>query len=107
MSATASIGEVCYADGLELFEFAETDSGCQLVNSSVSECTDTGVIVANNHTLIQNNQITGNVNKGLVIEAGYRNIISGNRCFNNGADTGIANDNQDNFDDAGIDTQVC
>jgi parallel beta-helix repeat protein len=95
-----------YYDDVHIYEFDDTDSGCQLVNSSISDCTDTGVIATVSHALIQNNQITGNTKKGLVIAAGYRNIVSGNRCYNNGADTGIANDNQDNFYDAGIDTQV-
>jgi len=95
-----------YFDEIHIDEVTDEDSGCQLVNSSVADCTDTGVIVATSHALIQNNQITGNTEKGLFIAAGYRNIVSGNRCFNNGADTGIANDNQDNFYDAGIDTQV-
>jgi parallel beta-helix repeat protein len=99
-------GTYMYFDDISLYEFGDSDSGCQLVNCAVSDCTDTGVIIANSHTLVQNNQITGNTNKGLVIAAGYRNLVTGNRCYNNGADTGLANDNQDNFYDAGIDTQL-
>jgi hypothetical protein len=95
-----------YFDDFVLYEFDDTDSGCQLVNSSISECTDIGVMIVNSHVQAQNNQITGNTNAGLVIAAGYRNIVSGNRCYNNGSDTGLANDNGDNFLDSGIDTQL-
>jgi len=99
-------GEFIYIDEIHMYEFDATDSGCQLVNSSVDSCTDTGVIVANSHAIIQNNQITGNTNAGLVIQAGYRNLVTNNRCYNNGSDTGLENTNGDNFYDAGIDTQL-
>jgi hypothetical protein len=95
-----------YVDEIQLYEFDDTDSGCQLVNSSIADNLNTGVIVANSHMLLQNNQITGNASMGCVIVAGYRNMVMGNRCFNNGADTGIANSNGNNFYDAGIDTQL-
>jgi len=98
-------GGTVYVDDIEMYEISETDSGCQLVNSSVADCTDTGVSVANSHAIIQNNQVTGCTNQGIEVLAGYRNIVTGNRAYNNGSDTGIANDNQDNFYDAGIDTQ--
>ncbi|MDD5547158.1 MAG: right-handed parallel beta-helix repeat-containing protein [Candidatus Omnitrophica bacterium] len=98
-------GEYIYVDDISLYEFDATDSGCQLVNSSIEECAD-GVIVANSHALIQNNQVTGCKSTGITIAAGYRNIVSGNRAYNNGDDTGLSNENQHNFYDAGIDTQI-
>jgi hypothetical protein len=101
----AAINEVFYVDELQFYEFSVADSGCQLVNSSISECTDIGVRIANNHVIIQNTQVTGCANRGIEVAAGYRNIVSGNRAYNNGSDTDIENDNQDNFYDAGTNTQ--
>jgi hypothetical protein len=106
VGSTAPLNSVLYVDEVVLYEYDETDQGCQLANSTVADCTDRGVLIVNSHTLIQNNQITGNTNKGLVIAAGYRNIVTGNWCFNNGADTDIANTNRNNFYDEGIATQV-
>ncbi|MCX6035241.1 MAG: right-handed parallel beta-helix repeat-containing protein, partial [Chloroflexi bacterium] len=97
---------IIYLDDIHLYEFDSTDSACQLVNSSVKDCTDIGIRVAANHGIIQNNQVIGNTNKGISIKAGYENLVSGNYCRDNGADTGIANANTDNFEDAGIDTLV-
>lgn len=105
LSAAITLDEYIYIDDVSLYEFDETDSGCQLVNSSVADCTDVGISVINSQAIIQNNQVTGCTNQGIEVLAGYRNIVSGNRAYNNGSDTGIANDNQDNFYDAGIDTQ--
>ncbi len=103
--ALGSIGQIAYADEIHVYEFDETDSGCQLVNSSISECTDTGVIVANSHAIIQNNQVTGCTNQGIIVQCGYRNLITNNRAYNNGDDAGLSNENEDNFYDAGSDTQ--
>jgi parallel beta-helix repeat protein len=102
----AAINEVFYVDDLYFYEFDTTDSGCQLVNSSIADCTDKGAVVSTNQAIIQNNQITGNTNAGLVIQAGYRNLVTNNRCYNNGSDTGLENTNEDNFYDAGTDTQL-
>ncbi len=98
--------EYIYVDDVVCYEYDDTDSGCQLANSSVDSCTDTGVIVANSHAIVQNNQITGNTNAGLVIQCGYRNLVTNNRCYNNGDDTGLGNENSDNFYDGGVDTQL-
>ncbi len=98
-------GHASYWDNFELYEFSDADSGLQLVNSSIADCTDIGVRVINSHAIIQNNQVTGCTNQGVEVLAGYRNIVSGNRAYNNGADAGIENANGDNFYDAGIDTQ--
>jgi len=105
-NVSSKSGKSIYVDDVHVYEFDDTDSGCAIVNSSVSDCTDTGILIANSHVQVQNNQVTGNTNAGIVIAAGYRNLVTGNRCQNNGSDTGIANDNQDNFYDAGIDTNI-
>ena len=62
------------------------------------------------YNIISSNQITGTYSGsaavGLYIESSSLSVIcSNNNCFNNGADAGIANTNEQNFSDDGIDTQ--
>lgn len=103
-SSLMASSATCYIDDISFYEFDETNSGCQLVNSYFTG-NDYATRIFNNRVLIQNNQVTDNASAGIVIDTGTGNIVTGNRCYNNGADTGLANTNGDNFHDGGTDTQ--
>lgn len=56
---------------------------------------------------ITDNKIRDCEYKGIVIVSGVnRTQVKNNYCYNNGSDTGIANENGDNFSDSGTDTHL-
>jgi hypothetical protein len=71
-----------------------------------------GIYVSADRVTISSNRISGvkaasSTAMGIYITSGATNtMVANNLCINNGSDTGIANTNQHNFYDAGVDTQV-
>jgi parallel beta-helix repeat protein len=72
-----------------------------------------GIRIDANYASISNNIVQNVKNTatstqvvGINIASGTGNVVSANFMFNNGADTGLANDNQNNYRDAGTDTQL-
>ncbi len=97
----------CADEGIGLYDLTGTDSGCQIINCSISDCGNIGIKVTSCQSIVQSNQITGCTNYGIYItDAAVGTMVNNNRCYNNGADTGIANTNFNNFYDGGTDTQV-
>lgn len=69
-----------------------------------------GILEKGKYNLVSSNQIVGTTAPsgaaiGLYIASSVSTICSNNYCYNNGADTGLANTNSDNFLDEGTDTQ--
>jgi hypothetical protein len=76
--------------------------------------TCTGIRLASNYGIVSANRIEAVKNTGTATSVGgirtnagaTSNSLTGNYCYNNGSDAGIANTNSNNFSDAGTDTQT-
>ena len=82
-------------------------NGCEyitIVNNHIHDCANIKAIyVRGSYNKVQSNMIEGN-SRGVSIEANAASIlVTNNYCRNNGSDTGIANDNEHNFDDDATD----
>lgn len=71
-----------------------------------------GIQTQGSRGTISNNRIEQIKNSNVAANAfgvqvfGSNNNVTGNYCYNNGSDTGIANTNSNNFSDSGTDTQI-
>jgi hypothetical protein len=91
----------------------------QVINNYVYDCScadngsiTLGITIGASNCIVSGNKIEKMKNAasatsaiGLNVSTGSSNSLINNYCYNNGADTGIANTNSNNFKDNGTDTQ--
>jgi parallel beta-helix repeat protein len=103
-SGTYDNDDYFYIDNVRLYETTYENNGYIIDGTTIKDCTGDGLYVATNEARLTNLIVQGNDGKGIRIAGGTRNFVAGCACSDNGSDTGIANENQDNYYDGGIDT---
>lgn len=93
------------AYGIQIDAGPHTTISNNSIYDVVGSSDDTGVEAAEDYCLISDNRVEACDALGIYI-GGTGNKITNNYCYNNGSDTGIANTNEHNFNDDGIDTQI-
>ena len=87
----------------------------QIINNYIDDVDNTNTVAnargiqltSSDDSLIANNYIINGSGKGIVVDSNSdRALINSNFCRNNGSDSGIANENEHNFSDAGADTMT-